>query len=179
MLDFKCIKFISGGAIKRKIIKRKESSLYLIFPENSGELAYYGLLYADEYMNEIYAKKIVVVTEDAVIKNAAEFMIRSEKKIVLLEKTDMENLLFRLSYSVDMMGESVVKNLIYISDKYPYGSGLSLLYKKNIFEQSYFVWNRIYHKSNVYIAKAPQTVPITYCGDGKQLAEFMKVGEAK
>lgn len=147
---------VSGETIKKKIVKRSENNLYLVFPEFNGILSFYGILYAESYMREIGAERVVLVTADKLIKDSAEKMLKGKYRIFLLNSKKMSRLLTNLALHSDLMGHSIVKNLFYISVTYPYGKGFKVLSDGKIFDEKYIVWNRIFHRENIYYAEDPQ-----------------------
>lgn len=147
------IRFISGNIEKRRILGKSSNSLILIFPDYSEDISFYGLYYADKFKEEIGADSIIVAASDERIEKMADEIIHSSKVIVQLSSRKMQNLLRTLSLHVDTMGNSVEKNLYYISDSYPYGMCFKTLIDKDIFDAQYFVWNRIYHRDAFYYAE--------------------------
>ena len=147
--------YLSGGIIRKKIMKENKKNIYLIFPEEDKRLSYYGLLYADDYRHEKDAKKVIIITTSMDTAEKAEKLVKSRKKIITLKQKDMNNLLYNLSFRNDLMGESNQKELIYISALYPYGEGGRLLYEDEVFDIRHFVWNRLYHRETFYYAEEP------------------------
>ena len=147
--------FLSGSLLKKRIIKKKENNIYLIFPRYNGVLSFYGILYANCYLHETSADRVVIVTTDMRIKDSAEKMLACKHRIFLLKENEMDNLISNLAFHSDLMGHSTVKNLFYISDTYPYGLSIKTLYDGGIFAPEYIVWNRIFHKNCIYYAEKP------------------------
>ena len=147
-----CAEYISGGRIRNRIIRQEQNALYLLFPEAEKKLCYYGLLYADQYAEEIGAEEIVIITASQAVQRLAERKVTSALRVILLGRRQMSSLMLNLSYHRDLMGDSIYERLICISDKYPLGKGQQLIRESGMFDDSYFVWNRIYHRKDFYSA---------------------------
>ena len=171
---------ISGGRVKRRVFtKENKNALILIFPEEEREISYYGLLLADSYASEIKKNKIIIITSCVIIEKAAELLVKSEKEIIRLSSSEMSALNRNLSLSIDLMGDSIYENLVYISLKYPHGRSFGLLKEAGVFTDRYLVWNRIYHNKTQYYAEAAKAEPPYYSGSDEALRAFMSYGNSK
>ena len=105
--------------------------------------------------------------------------MKSEKEIIRINQTEMSALNRNLSLSIDLMGDSVYENLVYISLKYPHGRSFGLLKEAGVFTDRYLVWNRIYHNKSQYYAEEAEVEPPLYNGSDDELRIFMSYGKNK
>ena len=173
----KIIEAAYGSSVKRRIFSAKgEDSAIILFPDGNCSLSYYGLLYADLFAKKNSRKQLVIVTNDDTVEKAAEILVRTEKMVICLSEKEMAALNRHLSLCIDLMGESVYRDLIYISEKYPHGHAFEVLRSGHFFSEKYLVWNRIYHRKSFYYAVEPEAVPTEYNGNDEKLIQFMKYG---
>ena len=147
--------YIFGGIIRKKLIDTKGDALCLIFSEYIRGLSDYGIRFADRYAEEIKSGKIIVITGSRHVRNEADRVLKTKKRLYLLRQKDMKALLLNLSYHVDLMGDSIYDSLYFVSDQYPAGVGQKLIRDAGVFDDDYIVWNRIYHKKAFYSADTP------------------------
>lgn len=140
----------------RKLLKKLNTNihnLYLVFPNNEGLISYYGLLYADDFMDETNLNKIYIVTKDIIIKESADKLIKGDHEVLFFSDLQMYRFLKSISLHSNLMGESIYKNIYFISTLYPYGEGFKVLLDGKFFNESYLVWNRILHNKDFYYAQ--------------------------
>lgn len=175
-MNHKAFPLFRCAQLRHRILTSR-NTLYLLFPDDSPSLAYYALLYADAYREEIGAGDIGIITDNPLLCDAASLMVKSSRQVYALRHAEMQRLLRGLSYHIDLMGAATVRHLYYISAFYPYGESGQILLREGVFHASYYVWNRIFHAGTCYVGDAPSCTPAVYCGDHAALANFMRIGE--
>ena len=85
-----------------------ESTSLVLFPDDGGEVGFYGLLYLDEFLVRNLKKEALIVTSNPGVAKVANLFTPKIKDVVVLTDEEMELLISYLKLTEDDSGFTIV-----------------------------------------------------------------------
>lgn len=154
-----------GKRLWELLDEKYDADLYIIFPHEKEEYNYYAMLYLDEYISVKKAEKVVLITNESVIKRALPYFSEKQVEIYEISGDDIKAIIkYYALYEFST-------RLTIISLKEPYDTcGENLLGVKGVTKEDLLCFDIYRFSENPH-----KDLPV-YRGTDGDLLKFMRLG---